>query len=54
MTNAPMIDPVTRTATARQRGSAEHGGANGVHFEHIAGHRVRGLQLRSDDKADER
>ena len=26
-----------------QRGSAEHGGADGVHLKHVAGHRVGGL-----------
>ncbi len=44
MTKAPIL---TRSpaAAAGQRGTAEHGGADGVHLKHVAGHRVRGLQL---------
>ncbi len=45
MTKAPIIDPVTRPRPPATRGTAEHGGADGVHLKHVAGHRVRGLQL---------
>ena len=38
------------SAPACQRGSAQHGCADGIHLKHIAGHRVGGLQLRGDNQ----
>lgn len=39
--------------SARQRRAAQHGGTNGIHLKHVAGHRVRSLQLRGHHQPDE-